>query len=356
MRAVLAALAAGLLAAAAPVGAQAPAPAETAILWSAGDGRTFRVQVPADEWQRFGERRERRIAFEHERLRSMSDTMIALEVAAVFLRLSERIPIYTDWVYGWLESYVATYLVAERAIALWLGLGEGSQPVPLGDAVSQGLHQVVDRRFEEMVVTPAAIDDALEVAVARTGATLSHEWRRVAAADRRELDAFVARHAAGAVSVPAPAGLACTAEVSDLPALSTNGPVAKERLEPDQSDLYAMRFARPYAARITIVGMRVLGGGGVLATAGLLGMGLGGGPIAAAVSGTALIWTLDYLVNRVDAISHRGDFEQRLVAALADTQREIAGEIGAQAAALLDQARDRLTGCVVMASAARATP
>ncbi|MGE0725683.1 MAG: hypothetical protein AB7O45_14990 [Alphaproteobacteria bacterium] len=322
--------------------------AATEVVWSGADGVAFRVAIPDAEWRIFTAERVARLAEEEQRLRALVDAMVALEVADAFRRVGERLPAYTDWVYGWLESYVATYMVAERAAELWLGMARDRPAMPLRDAVNEGLNEIVTARFDSLVLRPSAIDQALDGAVARTGTTIAAEWRRVVERDRRAFDELVVRHATAAR--PAVAGDAVCTISPDLPGLNGHQAAGSDRLQPDQSDLFALRFARPYAARVVIITSRVLSGGGLLASAGAFGLGLGGGPVAATITATAMIWSLDYMVNRIDAASHRGEFEERLVKAIAEAEHDIAGDLRTRASALIGDAYKRAARCPAVAS------
>jgi len=334
-----------------PLPPRAPAGPAVGVPWLADDGTAFEVVVHAADLDTFLARRTAWLDAERARIRTTVEQLAEVEANAVFVRLIERVPRFTDWVYGWVESYFAAYLIAERAIEQLIFGDEKGNSVAMSDAVAGGFRHVVSEKFEQIVLRPVGPQAALAANWDRLVNEVQREWRGVLARDRELWDEFLfASSKVGRKPDPEVPGAPICAVATGLDRLSLDPERLRERLDPEQADLFALRFARPYAARVTIIGLRFAGLGPTLGTAGAsgaFGVGVGAAGSVALISAavSTAIWVLDYAINVVDEALYRSEFESRVVGALMTAERLEAEESGSRAAAVIDDAITALSRC-----------
>lgn len=318
----------------AQVGLTQSPPASAEILWHADDGTAFRMSVPRDAAERFAaERRmvaEQAVAALDARLRASAED----EAAAVARRMMAGLPDFADWLYGWVDSYVASYMIAVRAAQSVGEAVRGGEPVRPVASLEAAMHAVVGEQFRRRVVDPAAPGPAMTAAAERLDSILDRELRRLGAIERAAWDAFVRREGTvlGRADAPPAACDGATVAASSESRLSA--------LQLDQDNLVALRFLRPYAARGALVGLRAgfgdalgLPGGSGLSVAALAAP----GALLTLAATTAVVWSLDWLINRADAALNRAELEAVLATAIESAWR---AEAAAQAARL----QQRLAG------------
>lgn len=339
---------AGIATANAPPPARSAAPTAVGVPWIADDGTAFAVMVDGADLEAFQRRRAARLAAEAERIEAEARALARAGANAAFVPLIERVPLFTDWVYGWVESYFAAYLIAERAIERMILGDEQGRSVGVGAAIEGAFRGVVSERFEQIVIRPVAPRERLQENWRRVSDSLVAEWRDLVARDRELWDEFLfARSQAGLPFAARSPDLTVCALAPDLGDLRVDDERLQHRLDPEQTDLFALRFARPYAARVTVVGLRLAGVGPAFGASGAIGAGLGTVGSFALIStvATATIWSLDYLINRIDEALYRPEFEARLVGALVEAERQEAEDAGARAARALGAAVADLAKC-----------
>ena len=314
--------------------AREAAPTAVGVPWVADDGTAFAVMVEGADLRAFLAARAERLSAEADRISAEMEGLAGAGSKSVFVPLIERVPKFTDWVYGWVESYFAAYLIAERAVERLVLGDEQGKSVGAGAAIEGALRAVVSEKFEQIVVRPVGPEDQLARNRERLGRSVANEWQALLERDRQHWDEFLfARSQAGRPLDDGDANLTICAIVPELTGLPDGEQGLSRQLAPEQADLFAMRFARPFAARISVLGLRLAGVGPTFGAAGAIGAGLGAaGSFAVAWTvATATIWTVDYMINWIDGALYRAEFEALLVGALAEAEAREAHESGAGA-------------------------
>jgi len=264
-----------------------------------------------------------------------ADVLVARHLAQPFARIEDRVPAYSDWVYGWLSSIVVSVRL----------LGVGVQSVGdqvwrngsvSSDATVRDLEQFVADAFEQQVIAPDAAGRDLAVAWIDAVGQLHRLDRRLAAA----------RAARGAP--PAYAGPLLAGWDPGEPPRLRRGPQAVLRdhaaEDPAHADLVLRRSVRPLsiralsaATRLVIVPVIIPLSGGAAAIPLLDVGGFVGNTVISGVIAAGL-WGTDYLINWVDSAWNRPGFEAELRAVvraqrtrtIADGQRHLAAGLCAR--------------------------
>ena len=356
-------LSAGLVAAALllplPPGAE-PA-SRVNVPWQAADGALWHVGLTRASVDAFLAQRETRLLAEQDALVAEVTRAIDAELAVLFGGLLSRLPAYADWVYGWIDSYIAAYRVLGGFAREQLET-RGADPAGTLNAKMQA---VAKERFEALVLAPVLQEEALDAASRRLHGLLDHTWRQSLARDEAAWEAFLtgepsrSARPAPAASSPAPPH-ACDA--ASLAAVDESGrrffPGPDRITTPEQSDLLALRFGRPFAARGAILAVRLgMGFGGAAFPAGplaLIGQ-VNPGVVTAVIATTAVLWCGDYLINYIDGALNRATFEAELVDRLSRTQASERAYLARQLAVMITTAYASTLKCspAVQAMASR---
>lgn len=327
------------------------------MVWTAaGEGGTFRVAVPAGEADAFLAGRRAALAAERERLLEIGAAAVTLASGEILTELLLRVPAYVDWVYGWIDGYVAAFKVIARGTRGWLGAGAGAGgPRP---AYRDAMVEVARAELEAIVVRPVDPVARMGAALDRLDAALADEWRRVLARDRGRWLGLLAAHAQGArraepsaaaVAGCAPAGPTAAAPPLDGAALTLAPALAQE-------ELLVWRVTRPFAIRVAAVATRAAVGAASLSGGGVLGFGAAPTAGAAALSlaaTSAAVWSLDYGLNQVDAALHRDRLAAEVSGALARTVADAQAALRGRLAQRVDRALADLAACPSAAAAPR---
>jgi hypothetical protein len=345
MRRIAAALVLGLVLAL-PVRPVAGESGEATILWPAGDGSIFRVALSRGALAGFLLQREAALEAERARLADRIAEAVEVELALLFNGMMGQLPSYADWAYGWLDSYVAAYFILGRVAESQL---TADRPA-IGTALRNAMQGVVTEQFEALVLAPALPPAALAAAAARLQALFDTGWAESLVEEQRAWDRLLARearvlgHQVGLATAYSPVA-ACPGLTGSMADRSV-APNLSQLAAPDQTGLFALRFIRPFAARGAILVAR-FGLASGPATEGLFDILVR--PSLAAIRGlaatTVLLWTGDYLLNRIDSLLHRGGFEDQLIMLLAGLRQQETERLRQELGAALDIAHAARLRC-----------
>lgn len=277
------------------------------------------------------ERAERWVRRDAVTLRRTAEALVAARLGEPYRHVADRVPEYSDWVYGWLSSLaVSARLAGVGAQSVGAQLWRG-EPVDT-DAIVGDLEAYVGAAFEEQVIRPETTEHELFEAWQQAVDQLARVDRGLAA-ER------AARGAPQAYAQPflvdwypgAPDRLTRGAKTA----------VLDGTIDPAQADLVLGRAVRPLsirllsaATRLVIVPVVIPMVGGAAAvtaadTGGFLGASLVSGAIAAG------LWGADYLINWVDSAWNRPVFEAELREVIADQRDRTVQEAQARMDAAL---------------------
>lgn len=301
--------------------------AEAVLLWRAGPDDAFRIVVPRAALVAFQAERRAVARAEAEAARVAGRALLEADIAAAAQALMREVPGFSEWAYGWVESYVIAYKAVGRAAGAFDG------ETGLAEAYRAAVGGIVGEQLRVSMLGPAAIETRLAAAAGRLQAMLESRRRSAQLAEEAAWGAFLA--SAGRVArLPAEAvpGDACPAPgLASLAAMPITDPSEA------QLDLMVLRAARPFLGRAGLFALRltVLGGssGEVAGLVGALVQPSVAGFLA--LSGTTLaLWAGDLALSRIDAAIHRAEFEAQLAAGI------VAWQVGAmtRGAALLERA------------------
>lgn len=248
-------------------------------------------------------------------------------VSSTFVAMESRVGAYADWVYGWLSSLLTAWDLA------YVGSVEAGSEIAAGRFPDSGtmhdrLTNLVQQRFEAVVIRPEQTNAALVDGWQRTMLRLAAFDRQLAADRRRRIERLAAdqgvdprpaveRHGLPLLS----ASIVETAPPTDL-AYRALGEV--EAGAGGTADRVLVRSLRPLVTRAISVTTRLLLAplaGGVLASplASANGLATAAATLAAVSAG---IWGVDYAINRVDSALTRSAFENDLGALVRDARAE----------------------------------
>jgi hypothetical protein len=262
-----------------------------------------------------------------------------LEDAAImrFAPTRERVPLFGDWAYGWVQSYVTSYRVLARGL---LGVGDsiaGRGEWPSVTEIAAEMAAPIRDEFRSQVLAPVLEDGGFGPDLAHVAAEVDRAWLRAL----REV-------AARLLALPAAAGTAEARRLDLAAAAVPVGPLLAGAVPADPLGAIAedgadgatvfLRSMRPMAARLGAVLVRVSEAGSLVATGGAFGYALAGLPGTAMglVSGIGASWAIDWAFNRIDATLNRRAFEAQALAALDQAEERLAATAAAAMAAVLE--------------------
>jgi hypothetical protein len=312
------------------------------LRWTAPDRTTYAVAVPQPGLDLFLRERDHNLTAEGGRLVAIADLALAAEAAPVLNALLLRVPDYVDWVYGWIDGYIAAFKVIGRAVHS-LATGERA------DLFSTAMRAVGGAELQRLVIEPARPAARMAAALARLDGILADEWRRLLARDQARWRAFLGKHAGSARRVSAGAGAdvgqCVAAEPSASGEVLDEGAVAAAGVN-GQSELYVWRITRPFATRLGALATRLAVGASSLAGTTILGFGnptTAGGVALSFAATSSAVWSIDYGLNRLDRALHSdllsAQVSEGLAAAMATQERTLSEHVSARiAAAVVDLA------------------
>ncbi|NQW11897.1 MAG: hypothetical protein HQ481_18700 [Alphaproteobacteria bacterium] len=255
-------------------------------------------------------------------LRRAATRLVSNRLAATFDAVEGRVPVYGDWVYGWLSSIWISFdilVVGTQEVGNQLYQNE-TLDIP---TIRHRIEDYVTDRFERQVIVPESTERQM-IAAWTTTVTRIKDLDRRLSEDRRSR---IRAHAEAQSVDPEPIlrvygqPLLAIWEPDRPPGLRT-APTA-ELLDPPsgrpgQAGLVLTRSLRPLATRILSVGTRFaivpLIGGAILVP-GVDPTGFVGASTMAGIV-VAGLWGADYAVNWLDGVLNRPQFEADLKAAI----------------------------------------
>lgn len=256
-------------------------------------------------------------------LRRAATRLVSNRLASTFDAIEARVPVYGDWVYGWLSSIWISFdvlVVGAREAGTQLYQDE-TLDIP---TIRHRIEDYVTDQFERQVISPEQTERRMIAAWTTTVERVKDLDRRLAEnrgervralADERGVDPepILRAHAQPLLAAwsperPPDLRIAPTAALLDPPSRP-----------PQQAELVLTRSLRPLATRVLSVGARFtivpLVGGAVL----IPGVDPTGFTGATAMAGIIIagLWGADYAVNWLDSALNRSQFEAGLKAAIA---------------------------------------
>jgi hypothetical protein len=307
--------------------------------WTAPDQTTFAVAVPHLGLNKFLRKRENDLAAEGDRLVAIAELTLAAEAAPTLNALLLRVPNYVDWVYGWIDGYIAAFKVIG-------GVAHSLTAGTRADHFSTAMRAVGGENLQRIVIEPARPAARMAAALARLDGILADEWRRLLERDQARWRAFLHIHASSARRVPAGAGAdvgqCAAAEPSASGAVLDEGAVAAAAVN-SQSGLYVWRITRPFATRLgALVTRLAVGASSSLAGTTVLGLGnptTTGGVALSFAAASSAVWSIDYGLNQLDRALHSDLLSAQVFEGLAAT-------MAAQERALSEHVSTRIVAAV----------
>jgi hypothetical protein len=262
-----------------------------------------------------------------------------LLVDAATMRMAparERVPLFGDWAYSWVQSYVTSYRVLARGA---MGLADslaGRGELPSVAHIADEMAAPIRGEFRTRVLSPSLDDGGFAQDLEHVGQAIDRGWDRALrdAAARLQALPMAEGRAAERLDLSRSRQPMAPLLVASLPA----DPLALVSEEGADTTMVFTRSMRPMAARLGAVLVRISEAGSLVATGGAFGYALAGVPGTAAglVGGIGASWAIDWAFNRVDASLNRRAFEAQALAALDRAEDRLAQDsAGAARAALV---------------------
>lgn len=278
---------------------------------------------------------QRREEADRTRIIAATQARMDLAVGAAFTAMNGRVVAYADWIYGWISSYAISYklaLVATESVTRQFAEGDTTA---LMSRTEDDLVGYVADRFETSVVRSEEVAGAFERGW-RDALAFAEKLDR-ALADRRRSE-FTARLLVEGIPAADPARARLTATMVDPGRRLIDARQIGEidfKLAPlggeqGPANVILLRSLRPLALRMASWSVRLMLAVGVGSAVGIPALGGAGGISSALITGLSAIgalWTLDYLINAVDARLYRASMERRLIAVVATARREISDQL-----------------------------
>ena len=343
----LLALVAGILPSQA--GDAAPAPPAVRLLWNAPAGGTFAIEVPTSDLVGFLDAREAALDGELARLAAIGSGTLDSEIGGAITELMVRVPAYVDWVYNWIDGYIAAFRVLGRGGHAWFA-AEKVGTAALVPSITEAMHEVSAEQLDRLVVRPVDPAARLQKAFSRVDSILADEWRSVVARDQARWLDFLRAHVETARSAPLAAegtSVGCMAEPpagEPLPldvAGLTAAPAAGE------DPLYYWRITRPFATRLGALAIRLAIGTASLTGGSVVGLGstTSAGTALSFLATSGVVWSIDYGLNELDGLLHRDLLTAQVSVALADAMRREEVKLTSEQRARIERAFALLAAC-----------
>ena len=239
-----------------------------------------------------------------------------------FDAMRQRVDVYADWVYGWIDSVKTAYDLAQIAAtdtSTRLAGGEG----PDLAAVQGKAEAYVQERFHAIVVGHNGGADAYDAADRRVAQWAAAFDRELAAGRAARIRALSGAAGGDAGDIVAAYGATFLDPEAGPPAPGSLGVAS---MPAEDVNRVLLRSLRPLASRVAGTAFRMGGLELVAGTAIVQAYEFGAVAGAAATAGVvgAFVWSFDYLANLVDASTGRDALVNDLHAVLDGAQVEAA--------------------------------
>jgi hypothetical protein len=318
------------------------------LRWTAPDRSVFAVDVAEADLAAFLRHRSSRLVAEGDRLARIARTGLAAEGGPVLNALLLRVPTYVDWVYGWIDGYIAAFRVIGRtAHALATDSRVGG---PMA-SFSVAMRTVASSELARLVVTPVRPEERMTGVLVRMDRILADEWRRILDRDQQRRRDLLRAHAGSVRRAPSGAK-ADTTGCSVPPPIASGADLDTAALAAAavgaQTELYVWRVTRPFATRLGALATRLAVGGATLTGGGIMGFGnagTGGAALAWFATASGFVWSVDYGLNLLDDVLHRNLLSAQVAEALAAAMVLQEQTLSAHVAAGVDAAVAELARC-----------
>ncbi|BBK40490.1 hypothetical protein STVA_05100 [Allostella vacuolata] len=305
-------------------------------------------RAPAETIADFRLAESARIAADQARTEQVVHRALGTGVSLAFSGVRQRVPIYGDWAYGWVESYVTSYQLVIRGLLAGVEAGAAPWDPAVRAAVIDEMRRFVFDRFDALVVRPAELPQRLQAEWEAAAAIAEIEWRTARLRSRAAVRRFLIEQCGLATDTQPPAPGPDShriADARDQDGLRTRDGLPLDGASPIQAlyrlegigpaDTIFLRSTRPFGARLAILMARISEAGSAFALSSMIGVGSLTGPTFGFFSALGAVWTLDWAINRGDELLHRDTMEHDLRELVDEIEREmLAGMLGTLADAL----------------------
>jgi hypothetical protein len=279
---------------------------------------------PAETAAEFRRAEIGRIAAERQRTEALARRLLGTGVSLAFGQVRERVPIYGDWAYGWVESYVTSYELLFRGLLAGVEAGAAPWEAQVRTATINEMRRVVFDHFDKLVVRPAELPQRLQAEWENAAAVAEAEWRAALQRSRAAVDRFVAEHCGPAAGPEAERGWQ-PLRTRDGRLLEGAPPIrALYRLEGlGDTNAIFLRSTRPFGARLAILVARVTEAGSAFALGSAVGASTLSGSAFGFFGAIGAVWTLDWAINHGDTLLHREEMERDMRELVTDIEKEM---------------------------------
>ncbi|MGQ0664096.1 MAG: hypothetical protein ACT4P2_11030 [Pseudomonadota bacterium] len=306
------------------------------LAWRAADGALYRGHVDARAWSEFAGSRLDALARARARLQDRAAGLLGAEFDRIFGEMADRVPLFGDWVYGWISNYVTSFDLTMRALESIRQHAAGGEGTKLREAVEADLVRYVEGRYREIVVRPEETDEKLALAWTRTLDTLDAEWRRIVDDHDRAFRTFLDRQARQVDRVASRAGkldwdvafvhsTSWQGAAGHAVAIFDGTPTSENIATQGQAQAVFVRATIPIVSQLVSIAIKASAAGSVGAILGLpaLGIGVVPGTLTGLALGITAVWTFDYALHRLDADLNRESLEAGVRAAVDQVRADI---------------------------------
>ena len=125
--------------------------------------------MPTSDLAGFLDAREAALDGERARLAAIGSGTLDSEIGGTITELMVRVPAYVDWVYDWIDGYIAAFRVLGRGGHAWFA-AEKAGTAALVPSVAEAMHEVSAEQLDKLVVGPVDPAARLQKAFSRVDA------------------------------------------------------------------------------------------------------------------------------------------------------------------------------------------
>jgi hypothetical protein len=308
------------------------------------DGATLAVSASTARLEAFAHERRSALDGALARVEALGREAFAAGMSAPFASAYGHLPAFAEWAYSWIGNYIFSYQVMFAA-----GRAGGTSVLtggPLVPAAKEAVTAAVAREFDARVLAPARLHQSIETSLVDARTLVREELERFFRSERAAWERLAAASCRPAGEAAGDATRRVAVAGSFIPV--DREPVAEQVTVSDEvTGVFAVRAVRPFGVRLAIPTLAALGIGGA--------SGFGAGLALSA----GLVWSLDYVINSIDATMNRTRLELLLVSQVRAEELRLTTTMGRMLRAGLDAGtagyRDGLVALASISGIARGT-